>query len=202
MSETDRAARERLLRQGVLAGDSEAWTTLYEASFDALRAYVVWRCGGASDRADEVLQDVWLIAVRRIRRFDPAQAAFATWLQGIAANVLRSRIRREQMARSALGRVARTENIEAHEQDAEQSAMVAAALVALPERYEAVLKAKYFERLTVAEIAGRWNESAKAIESLLTRARDAFRKFYEQINQEAVATAIPSNSSSTEEATP
>jgi RNA polymerase sigma-70 factor (ECF subfamily) len=202
MSETDRAARERLLRKGVLAGDSEAWTTLYEASFDALRAYVVWRCGGSSDQADEVLQDVWLIAVRSIRRFDPAQAAFATWLQGIAGNVLRNRIRREQTARSALGQAARAESVESSTPDTDQSALVAAALVALPERYEAVLKAKYFERLTVAEIAGNWSESTKAVESLLTRARDAFRKLYQQINQEGIATAIPSNSSSPEEATP
>ena len=141
MSETDRAARERLLRKGVLAGDSEAWTTLYEASFDALRAYVVWRCGGSSDQADEVLQDVWLIAVRSIRRFDPAQAAFATWLQGIAGNVLRNRIRREQTARSAVGQVARAEGVETSTPDTAHSALVAAALVALPERYEAGLKA-------------------------------------------------------------
>jgi RNA polymerase sigma-70 factor (ECF subfamily) len=202
MSETDRAARERLLRKGVLAGDSEAWTTLYDASFDALRAYVVWRCGGASDRADEVLQDVWLIAVRNIRRFDPAQAAFTTWLQGIAGNVLRNRLRREQTARAALGHAARSETIEHNAPVEEQSAVVAATLVALPERYEAVLKAKYFDRQSVAEIAAAWNETTKAIESLLTRARDAFRKLYQQMNQEGIVTAIQSNSSSPEEATP
>ena len=38
-------------------------------------------------RADEVVQETWLVAVRRVRSFDPGQASFLAWLRGIAANV-------------------------------------------------------------------------------------------------------------------
>jgi RNA polymerase sigma-70 factor (ECF subfamily) len=51
-------------------------------------------------------------------------------------------------------------------------------LVALPDHYESVLRAKYLDGRSVAEIALQRGESEKAVESLLTRARAAFREAY------------------------
>ncbi len=51
---------------------------------------------------------------------------------------------------------------------------------AYPERYEAVLRAKYLDQQSVAAIAETWNETPKAVESLLTRAREAFRQAYDR----------------------
>jgi RNA polymerase sigma-70 factor (ECF subfamily) len=56
---------------------------------------------------------------------------------------------------------------------------VARAFAALPDHYEAVLRAKYFDRMTVDEIAAARSETPKAVESLLSRARQAFREAYE-----------------------
>ncbi len=53
-------------------------------------------------------------------------------------------------------------------------------LDALPEHHEDVLRAKYMEGLSVADIAAQWNETPKAIESLLSRAREAFRKLFQK----------------------
>ena len=52
--------------------------------------------------------------------------------------------------------------------------------IPLPERHEAVLRAKYLDGRTVREIVADWGETEKAVESLLTRARDAFRAAYER----------------------
>ena len=57
---------------------------------------------------------------------------------------------------------------------------VAAALAALPDHYEAVLRLKYLDQLTVDAIAARRGDSPKAVESLLSRARQAFREIYEK----------------------
>jgi RNA polymerase sigma-70 factor (ECF subfamily) len=59
---------------------------------------------------------------------------------------------------------------------------VAVALAALPDHYESVLRAKYLDRLTVEAIALQRGDSQKAIESLLSRARQAFREAYEKTN--------------------
>jgi DNA-directed RNA polymerase specialized sigma24 family protein len=48
----------------------------------------------------------------------------------------------------------------------------------MPERSERVLRMKYLDGMTVAEIAAACGESEKAIESLLGRARAGFREAY------------------------
>jgi RNA polymerase sigma-70 factor (ECF subfamily) len=169
--------RERGLRSAVLAGDEQAWRTWYEESYEGLRAYVGWRCAGLADLADEVVQETWLVAVRRIRHFDPDRGPFTGWLRGIAANVLRNQLRRRRRMRpmqSLNGDVAARPT----EPGPDQAERIARALAALPEHYEAVLQAKYLEQQSVAQIAEARRETPKAIESLLTRARQAFRDAY------------------------
>ena len=174
MSDAERVGREHGLRAAVLAGDAQAWQRWYDEAFAALDAYVLWRCGGLRDRVDDVLQETWLTAVRRIRRFDPERASFAAWLRGIAANVLRNRFRttRRRPTVSLNGELPQAEP------PADRGEQIAAALAALPEHYERVLREKYLDGRGVAEIAAEWGESLKAIESLLTRARAAFHAAY------------------------
>ena len=43
-----------------------------------------------------MVQETWLVAVRRVADFDPAQGNFDAWLKGIAANVLKNQRRRWQ----------------------------------------------------------------------------------------------------------
>jgi RNA polymerase sigma-70 factor, ECF subfamily len=176
---TDRVWRERGLRDAVAAGDTGAWRTWYAAEYAPLEAYVLWRCGSLRDLADDVLQETWMTAVRRVRGFDPAAAPFHAWLCGIAANVLRnhlrSRRRRADRQQPLLVDVGREDGAIAERERAER---VAQALAALTERSERVLRMKYLDRMSVAEIAREGGETEKSVESLLTRARAAFREAY------------------------
>jgi RNA polymerase sigma-70 factor, ECF subfamily len=178
MHSGDRVWRERGLRDAVLAGDERAWRTLYDESFAGLYAYVLWRCGGLRDRADEAVQETWLTAVRRVRRFDPDAGSFAGWLRGIAANVLRNQFRRERVRGSTEPLRDLADDSGSLRDSARKAERIAAALSALPDRYEAVLRAKYLEGRSVADIALEVGETPKAIESLLSRARQAFRDAY------------------------
>lgn len=178
-------SREAWLHRAVVAGDEGAWRELYDGAFTALATYVHWRCGGRTDRAEEIVQETWLTAVRRIRDFDPTQAAFLSWLRGIAANVLRNHFR------SLNGHVAHAQSItadipqhgsaESGLEQRERANRIAKALLSLPDHYETVLRAKYVDQLAVAEIAALRQETPKATESLLTRARQAFREAYMKI---------------------
>ena len=179
MPESDRVWREGTLRAAVLAGDESAWQMLYDATFAGLYAYVCWRCAGLRDVADELVQECWLTAVRRVRSFDPTRASFAAWIRGIAGNVVRNHfraLRRTKPLRPLDGREAAPA---ADERDTQEC--IARALASLSERHEAVLRAKYLEMHSVADIAAQWQESPKAIESLLTRAREAFRQAYTEM---------------------
>ena len=192
MADDDRLRRERDLRRAVLAGDEAAWQTLYDGAFAGLYAYAVWRCGGLRDRADEVVQETWLVAVRRIRAFDPAHGPFLAWLRGIAANTVRNHLRRARRRTAEPLDGADPPVWDGADRDQrERAEQIARALAALPERYEAVLRAKYLEQRSVDEIAADWRESAKAIESLLTRARRAFRDAYPEDTDASIREGPP-----------
>ncbi|HEV3258579.1 MAG TPA: RNA polymerase sigma factor [Gemmataceae bacterium] len=182
MHPSDRVWRERGLLSAVLAGDERAWQTWYEESFDGLYAYVCWRCGSVRDLTDEVVQETWLTAVRRIGSFDPGQGSFAGWLRGIAVNTLRnqlrSRARHDRRTQPLDGRAPVCQPADPAAEQRDRAERIAHALMNLPERYEAILRAKYLEQQSVAQIADAWQETPKAIESLLTRARSAFREAY------------------------
>ncbi len=174
---------EHALREAVLAGHESAWRALYERSFDVVYAFVYHRVGRQPHRADEVVQEAWLVAVRRIASFDPARGSFESWLKGIAENVLKNHRRR-------WARDARSSPLEASgpkdttpndERTLEIRELVALVLTALPGRYQDVLRAKYEEQLSVAEIAARSGGTPKSIESLLSRARESFRNAYEKL---------------------
>ena len=171
MQDSDRVWRERSLQSAVLAGDERAWQAWYDQSFAELYAYVCWRSAGLRDVADEVVQETWLTAVRRVRRFDPER--------GIAANVLRNHLRSQRRAHPTVplnGTLATPSP-----NDRAEAERIAQALASLSERHEAALRAKYLEQRSVADIAAEWDETPKAVESLLSRAREAFREAYNHL---------------------
>ena len=135
--------RERAIRDAVLAGDTAAWRAWFAEYFDRLAAYVHWRCGGLADLADDATQEAWLTAVRRLRSFDPDRGPFFAWLRGIASNATRNalRSRRRQARRSRPLDQAGDAPAEVPDPAAiEKGERVAAALAALPDDYEQVLR--------------------------------------------------------------
>ena len=165
---------ERGRRDAILSGDGAAWNNWVHEVFEPVARYVRWRCGGANDLADDVLQETWMTAARCLARFDPARATFETWVNGIAANIVRNQLRSRQRRQTRFQRLeSEPAAVECHSDDTAER--VALALSQLPERTERVLRAKYLDQQSVRDIATAWGESEKAIESLLTRARQAFR---------------------------
>lgn len=168
--------RELALRDAAAAGDPAAWRALYDAAFDRVAGYARWRAGGLDDLADEVVQETWLTAARRLQAFDPAKGPFAGWVTGIAANVMKAQLRARR--RRPTVPLSGAEPAPAPTGPAEQAEGVARALADLPDRYEQALRAKYLDGMAVDAIAAAWGETPKAVESLLTRARQAFREAY------------------------
>lgn len=157
-------------------GDEAAWRKLFDLHFGGIYRYGLTLASGRQDCAEEITQQVFFIAARRIGKFDPAKAAFRSWLYGIARNVFmklevkqvsqrfhETQILKEQKRQSKPD----VSNVEIYD-----------TLGQLPSHYRAILEAKYFERLSVKEIADRNGSSVKAIESLLARARKEFEQIY------------------------
>ncbi len=175
---------ERGRRDAILAGDVVARNDWVTEVFEPVANYVRWRCGGADDLADDVLQEAWMTASRRLSSFDPTRANFETWVGGIAVNIVRNQLRSRNRHRAKF-QTLETEPAATESQQPDNTDRVATALAQLPDRMEKVLRAKYLDQQSVREIAQDWCESEKAIESLLTRARQAFREAYERIPEDS-----------------
>jgi RNA polymerase sigma-70 factor (ECF subfamily) len=172
--------RERGIRDAVLGGDTAAWREWYDEHYTKLSAYIRWRCGGLVDLAEDVNQDTWLIAIRRLRRFDPARSPFEAWVRGVANNVIRNALRsRKRHSRRSRPLDSAVDPESPTATDCRQAERVAEVLSAISPVHEEVLRAKYLERMSVDQIATSLGTTGKAIESRLTRARQAFRELYE-----------------------
>ncbi len=186
----ERIWQERLLRDAVAAGDDAAWRILYERGFDGAHTFVRGRTGQRADRAEEVLQETWMVALRRIKTFDPERGPFVAWVIGIAALVLKNQQRRWERRDRVEGttldeRIAPTQP-ERSPSDAsahtELQHQIAVAMSTLPANYRDVLRWKYHDGRPVNEIATATGRTPKSVESMLVRARDAFRRAFDALD--------------------
>ncbi len=160
-------------------GSEQAWRQLFERHFDAVYQFCVALAGGRHDWAEELAQQVFVIAARRIHRFDPSRASFRAWLFGIVKN-RHMAIRTSEQRRKRHEESSAKGNPEAVTQEG-SDLRVHEALARLPWRYRIVLEAKYIRGLSMKEIAADNSASIEAIESLLRRARASFARVYEQM---------------------
>ena len=181
-------------REQALAGEPEAVRCLAEAALKPLYRFCLYRVGGNHHLCEEVVQESLLGAIRRLARYDPGRSGgnIFPWLTGLARNEVRRVLRRERLAtdleafwkkmdRELLSLYAMLETEPFGEEllaRAETREMVNATMAQLPPHYGAALEAKYIGGRSVNDIAASLGTSMKAAESLLTRARSAFRETF------------------------
>jgi RNA polymerase sigma-70 factor, ECF subfamily len=179
----------------MVRGETEAFERFFGAYFPALYRFAMNRVGNDSAAAEEVVQAALALAVRKLSTFR-GEATLLTWLctfcrHEISAYYERTRRRPFEVELSEDHPEVRAA-LECLSSDAltperallrrEVSRRVHVVLDALPRRYADVLEWKYLEGLSVQEISVRLQLGVKAVESLLTRAREAFRDGFAAIN--------------------
>jgi RNA polymerase sigma-70 factor (ECF subfamily) len=80
--------------------DESAWRELYDAHVDFVHR-VAYRLGTPPAELDDVIQEVFLIAYRRLDQFEGGR--FTTWLYRICANVVSARHRHRRVRRTLAG---------------------------------------------------------------------------------------------------
>jgi RNA polymerase sigma-70 factor (ECF subfamily) len=176
------------LARRVLDGDEAAFDEFFAGNFPRLYRFALARLGGNEDAAEEIVQRVLIRALARLQTYK-GEAALLTWLCTLCRREISGWREREGQlrevslfddrlqVRAALDALAAVEadDPEATLRRRELSGLVQLTLDHLPGRYGDVLEWKYIQELSVDEIAGRLGVGYKAAESLLTRARAAFR---------------------------
>jgi RNA polymerase sigma-70 factor (ECF subfamily) len=176
------------LTRRLLAGDESAFEEFFADYFPRLYRFARARLGGNEDAAEEVVQSVLIRAVDKLHTYR-GEAALFTWLCTICRREIATWVERAGKApevsliddhpeiRAALDTLSSfaSRDPETELSRGEVSRLVQATLDHLPARYADALEWKYIQGLSVDEIADRLGLGYKAAESLLTRARQAFR---------------------------
>jgi RNA polymerase sigma-70 factor (ECF subfamily) len=177
------------LARRVLAGDETAGAAFFDEYFPRLYRFARSRLRGDAGAAEDVVQATLVLAVRKLHTFR-GEAALFTWLCTLCRREIGARLAREGRTpelplledhpgiQSALELLARgvDRDPEAEAGRRELSRLVHVILDTLPDRYGAALEWRYVQGLKVDEIGGRLGVGYKAAESLLSRAREAFRE--------------------------
>ncbi len=169
------------------APSSELLKSIFEQCFDSVYAYVAYRVAPDFDAARDITQETFLACCETMSNYR-GEASRLTWLRAIARNKVVDHVRRAkkdvacEFDAAALDQVSVKHN-RAHSEAREQAVLVGAVMRRVPKHYADVLEAKYLDDLPVEEIARRCNKTAKAIESILTRARNAFRVAYDELTK-------------------
>ena len=158
-----------------------AFRAFYERSLPRIFGYLFHRCGADPSVAEELTQRTFIEAVKQRKTFD-GRADPLTWLIAIARHKLADHFRRldseeHRRLRLVVREIAVADGDRVWRLTDERDAIVRV-LGTLPPLQRAVLVLRYADGLSVREIGQQLGKSDSAIESLLTRARDAFRRSY------------------------
>jgi RNA polymerase sigma factor (sigma-70 family) len=178
-------------RTRALDGDADAVQALAEAALQPLYAFCLHRVGRNAHLCEEVVQETLVRAIRDLDQYDPARSGdnVFPWLTGLARNEITRVLNREKAGVSLEALWARLDKellnsfarIDIHPfpdeylRREETKQLVSTTMSQLPPHYREALEAKYMTGRSTRDLAAVWSISEKAVESLLTRARQSFR---------------------------
>jgi RNA polymerase sigma-70 factor (ECF subfamily) len=186
---------DRELVQGMLAGQESAFQQFFDTYFPRVYRFALPRVNRDVEACKEIVQATLTKAIRNLAGFR-GEAALFSWLCQICRRQIVDYLRANQRHSDRVVLIddspelrAALESVEAPSEDepqhqygaAETRQLVQSVLDRLPSRYGDVLEWKYVEGCSVEEIAGRLGVGQIAVQSLLARARTAFREAVETV---------------------
>ena len=184
---------DRELIERMSGGDERAFSEFFDAYFPPMYRFALSRVDGNAGAAEDVVQSAMSKAVTKLHTFR-GEAMLLTWLLTFCRHEVSAYWRaahREPSSQAfpedmpeveaALDSLAAAETGRDPESIAargETTRLVHVVLDRLPRNYGDILEWKYIDGRTVGEIASRLGVGLKAAESLLTRARGAFREAF------------------------
>lgn len=193
-------AESELVRR-MLAGDEQAFNAFFTSHFPRLFRFALPRLNGEVEAAREVVQATLGKGMRRLHGYR-GEAALFSWLCQICRHEIVDYLRVQQRHSQRVVLIddrpelrAAIESLEAPEEydlvrgygRDEVGRLVKSVLDRLPARYGDALEWKYVEGRSVEEIGAELGIGHTAAQSLLARARVAFREALQQVFGAAAA---------------
>jgi RNA polymerase sigma-70 factor (ECF subfamily) len=188
-------ANDSALLRRMLAGDEPAFRTFFDIYFRRVYRFALPRLGGDVESTREVVQSTLTKAVRNLEKYR-GDAALFSWLCQICRHEIVDYLRAHRRHTERVVLIddspelqAAMETVQAPLTDdpahrygtAETRRLIQAVLDRLPARYGDILEWKYIEGRSVDEIGQLLGIGHIAAQSLLARARQAFREGIETV---------------------
>jgi RNA polymerase sigma-70 factor (ECF subfamily) len=178
-------ADERALVESILRNDRKAAARFVAAHIDAVYGYARHRLAPRADLVDDVVQDVFLAALKGLTAFHN-QSSLRTWLIAIARHKIEDVYRQRLRAPEALDDVDRVEEeslvettpLDERIDTARAGAKARHVLAQLPEQYGLMLLWRYWEQRSTRDMAVAMGTSEKSVERTLARARARFKALW------------------------
>jgi RNA polymerase sigma-70 factor, ECF subfamily len=173
LSQIDEDAQ--VMRQ-VAAGDAAACRQVMRLWLPQVYRYAL-RLTGSTAEAEDVAQDALVRLWRQAPNWEP-RARLSTWLYRVAYTLSIDRLRRTgpgPLDDAAMDIADTAPGPSAALQERDRTAMIDAALSALPERQRAAIVLVHYQQMSGNEAAAVLDVSVEALESLLSRGRRALR---------------------------
>ena len=177
----------RLVRR-LLNRDEAAFEEFFEAMYPALYRFALARLDGRREAAEDVAQTTLYRAIGKLKTYR-GEASLLTWLCTFCRHEIFAYTKAHRHVtkvvpiddapeiRAALESLHAADSTDPHValDRQQQASLIQRVLDQLPAHYGSVLEWKYIEDLPVQDIAARLGIRLRAAESLLARARRAFR---------------------------
>ncbi len=185
---------DRNLAKRLMSGDEKAFDAFFHQYYPRIYRFCQRRLSVTD--AEDVALETMRQAMRRIETYR-GEAMLITWLYQVARSQVSAFYKREsqhqhlvlidddeQVQAEVASMAAGLEQMPELLRDEEQRQhLIHFMLDSLPGDYGQVLQWKYIEGFSVDEIADKLATTPTAIQSMLARARGAFRKTYEEIHE-------------------
>ena len=177
----------------MLKGDATAFDRFFDTYFPRLFRFALARVEN-EDTAEELAQSTLCQAMAKLETYR-GEASLFTWLCTFCRHELSAHYKKLNRHGRYLELIEEQPEVRAALESLSQSVLergdtsrlVQMTLDHLPPKYGDVLEWKYIHGLSVKEISERMELGPKAVESLLTRARRAFRDSFVTITNEVPA---------------
>ena len=165
----------------VLQRDRKATAEFVNTYTDAVYSFIRRRLSPRRDLVDDLVQEVFIAAWENLKSFR-GTSPLRAWLLGIARHKVEDYYRRLLQSGQPLDPAVAEEmpatdlDIEAIADRERTEQRAHQVLEGLPEHYRAALRWRYWEKRSAREMAEATGRSEKAVERLLARAREQFRR--------------------------
>lgn len=176
-----RVADDVALVTAVLQKDRKATADFVNTYTDAVYSFIHRRLSPRHDLVDDLVQEVFIAAWENLRSFR-GTSPLRAWLLGIARHKIEDYYRRLLQSAQTLDAAVADElpdtqlNIEEIADRKRTQDRARQVIEQLPEHYSAALRWRYWEKRSAREMAEATGRTEKAIERLLARAREEFRR--------------------------